>query len=120
MPNGARGTDSSLPEILAARARTATDASLAAAVGTGLVAMIAVGAWRPPHWLALVSACLCVSVFGVWGIADRELGERQMRMSQAAIAPLRFARVTAAALGTLSAIVLLFDLITVALGNWIS
>ena len=68
--------DASLPEFLAARARHATDTRLTVDALAGLLLAAAVAYWNGPGATFLASIGLCFFAYGVWGIADRELGER--------------------------------------------
>ena len=110
----------SLPEMLAHRARTASDLRLALDAGGGALATIAVLIWHPAGWWPLLaSAALCFASFGIWGIADRELADRAVA-GDAVSRALRAVRVGAAVLGGAAAAMLLFGMLGVALGTWIS
>ena len=112
--------DAGLPEFLAARARHASDARLAADA-TGGVA-VAVGAWlvRFPGWLLVFAAASCFLAFAMWGIADRELGERGESATPAQRFLLKAAQAVAALMGTAAVAVLLMSLMGIALGRIIS
>src|SRR5688572_18820639 len=69
--------DTSLPEYLATRARATSDGRLVLDVALGVLAAVLLGALRPAAWLILASAATCFAAFGIWGIADRELRERE-------------------------------------------
>jgi hypothetical protein len=111
-----------LRDFLTTRARGASDLRLALDTGFGfLIAVIAL-VWRPNGWFPLASAALCFAAFGGWGIADRELRERNRESANSTI-PLRLlhlARIIAAALGGAAAVALLIGLLGLALGTWIS
>jgi hypothetical protein len=62
----------SLPELLANRARQATDRRLALDAAIGLVWAGAVAVFRPPLWVPLCALAMALAAFGVWGIMDRE------------------------------------------------
>jgi hypothetical protein len=113
-------TDASLPEVLAARARSASDLRLVLDAGGGALAVIGILLWRPPGWTLLASAALCFAAFGAWGIADRELRERPAESREVSTRALRAARVLAAIVGGVAAALLLFGMLGVALGTWIS
>ena len=76
MVNSVLRPDVGLPELLAARARSASDTRLVLDVAGGLLASGVAVAWRPAAWFPMLSAALCFAAFGCWGIADRELAER--------------------------------------------
>ena len=113
--------EASLPELLARRARGASDGRLALDVAGGVLGAVAAGLWQPPGWPTLVSAGCCFAAFGLWGIADRVLGERRASGDTAGIATaLRVVRASAAATGVLAALGLLLTALGLALGTWIS
>lgn len=112
--------DAGIADVLAARARRASDTRLALDVGAGLVVLLAALYWRPPGWTAWASTGAGLAAFGLWGIADRELRERQTAGRRAAITLLRATRVIVAGIGALALFVFLFTLVGIALGTWIS
>ena len=67
-------------------------------------------------------ATVCFLAYGAWGIADRELREREVGSTEPATRQrlLRFGRAFAAGMGALAAGALLISLLGVALGTWIS
>lgn len=107
-----------LPALLAARARGASDLRLTLDCAVGLLAALLIAFGRPPLWPALLPAAVCFLAYGTWGIADREL--RQASRSPAAASALRALRALAAAAGYGAGVVLLFALVALALGQWIS
>jgi hypothetical protein len=113
--------DATLPEFLAARARHASDARLVAYACGGFVLLIVALVWRGSAWHVLVSLAMCVLTFGVWGIADRELGERSGgNVSTRTLVMLRVVRVIAATLGAAAFVALLVSAMAIALGRMIS
>jgi len=118
-------SNASLPELLAQRARHASDGRLAFDVGGGILMATIAAILTPPGWLQLLSAGLTFASFGAWGICDRMLSERSL---PGASEPgrdahgrwLRAARLAAAALGAGAAVVLLFSVFALMLGTWIS
>lgn len=120
MMHSAPQPDAGLPEFLAARARHASDTRLAVNAGAGLVAASAALWWRPPAWPLFLSAAACFFCYGVWGIADRELQAPGRRAAPALAAVLRGTRALAAAAGALALLVLLFGIVALGLGTWIS
>ena len=114
----AERSDLTLAELLARRARSASDARLALDAGGGLLAGALVVAFRVPGWPVLISAAAIFVAFGVWGIADRTIGDENLgaRMSQA----MRVLRAGAAGLGLVSALALAVTGMALMLGTWIS
>lgn len=116
------GTDPvvTLPEFLRARARTSTPRRLAFdVVGGGAVAVAALLA-KPPGWAVLASAASCFAMFGVWAVAERHVagGVREGRaVTEYAWFVLR---TSAAGLGMAAFLALVFVLLGLALGTWIS
>ena len=103
------GPDTTLPEMLAARARAASTRRLTADVVGGLLVAAASMFWRPSWWPLSVSAALCFAAFGVWGIADREARADPTAATRALCA-------VAAVVGTLSAIALVLGVVGFAVG----
>ena len=104
--------------LVAKLARRASDGQLAAAA-VGIAAAVAIGLMIPRWWFAALPL-LCVGSFGVWGIADRATSERLERIGPtfAGRHALAAVRITAAAIGTLSASLVLLTLAMVAIGPW--
>lgn len=117
MPHPAGEANSTLPALLARRARNASDTRLALDLGVGLLAAVALVILRPPAWWLLASAALCFAAFGGWGIADREMIDVADPRARAF---LRAARIAAVVLGSAALAVLLFGSMAVALGRWAS
>ena len=65
----------SLPQLLANRARLASDRKLVVDAGSGLVAAVSIAILRPPLWIPLFGLACCLGAFGLWGILDRDIGE---------------------------------------------
>jgi hypothetical protein len=107
-----------LTEFVVDRARRASDARLALNAGLGFSVAAAVGFWRPPAWIAVVSLALAFGAYGCWAIADRELGEglRSGWMKGA----LRALRAGAAVVGVLASLGFLATVLGFALGTIIS
>ena len=114
----AERSDLTLPELLARRARSASDARLALDAAGGLLAGALVLAFRVPGWPVLISAAAIFVAFGVWGIADRTIGDENLgaRTSQA----MRALRAGAAGLGLVGALALVGTGMALMLGTWIS
>jgi hypothetical protein len=113
MSGSAPSSDATLPELLAARARGASDLRLAADVAGGALVAAAALFWRPRAWILLVAAARCFVAFGLWGIADRASGTPARRLPRAL-------RALAAALGTLAALALAAGIVAIGLGTIIS
>jgi hypothetical protein len=113
MPDETLRPDITLPELLARRARGASDGRLVADAAGGVLVAAAALFWRPQLWPLVVSAAMCFSAFGLWGIADRALGGSR------ATVPLAL-RGAATALGVLAALALLASVLAMGLGTIIS
>jgi len=118
-------TAQTLPNLLAARARAASDGSLVAAVAGGLFAAIGLALWHPVAWLIPFGASMSLAAFGAWGIADRELrerdaGQRNTPPQGRARRALRVVQIVAMIVGGLSAVAVCFSVLRVTLGTWIS
>ncbi len=107
-----------LPDLLAARARNASDVRLAVNTAGGLIAGGVLAATRPPLWAALLPAAVCFLAYGTWGITDRVL--REGGHAPTAAKALRALRGAAAAIGFGAGIVFLLAVLALALGQWIS
>ena len=112
--------DASLPELLASRARHASDTRLALDAVVGFLVVIVIAFWRGPGWLLLAGVATCFFAFGMWGIADRELGERGTTASPRVLVALRIVRVAAGVLGALGTFIVLATGLGIALGRMIS
>ena len=111
-----RGT---LPDLLAQRARSASDKRLVVDAAVGLVGMATIAVLRPPLWVPLASLAFCLGAFGIWGILDRETLDASSH-SGGRRRFLTGARAFAAALGGLAAAVFGVSLFFALLGQWIS
>ncbi|HLB10865.1 MAG TPA: hypothetical protein VK617_15100 [Gemmatimonadaceae bacterium] len=117
--NPVSGEPPSLFAILAARARVASDATLAAFTAIGGVAAVALIAVRPRWWMYALLPVVA-GAFGLWGILERGISERGANRSA------RYDRVIAAmqwlavAIGTVAAIVTAFAVLGILLGPFIS
>lgn len=111
--------DASLPEFLAARARHASDGRLAIDALAGLFVAGAVAYWGGPGSAFLFSIAICFFAFGVWGIADRELGERPAAAPRVRVTLVTL-RIAAAILGFAAAAYVVILALAKALGVMIS
>jgi disulfide bond formation protein DsbB len=109
-----------LPEFLRARARASTPRRLVFdMVGGGAIAVAAL--WvKPPGWAVLASAALCFAMYGAWAVAERHV-ESDVREDRAVTEYAWFVlRTSAAGLGMAAFLALVFVLLGLALGTWIS
>jgi hypothetical protein len=112
--------DASLGEVLKARARSASDTRLAADAAGGFIVAVVTLAWPYPLWYLVLPAACCFLAFGVWGIADRELGERGDTVTLKARRTLRIVQALAIVVGGASAAALALTLLGIAIGRVIS
>jgi hypothetical protein len=120
MVNSAFRSDASLPEALAARARSRSDGRLALDVVGGVCVASVLGVWRPVVWLIPFCVAICFASFGIWGITDRELRERANGPRTMLWRALSVVRVAGGVIGVLAALTGLFAGLAFALGTWIS
>jgi hypothetical protein len=113
-------TRDSLPRFLAQRARNASDGRLALDAAVGLVALAAAVVAASPVNVLLAAVGTCFFAFGLWGITDRELGERRGRTGPIGAGLLIGLRAVAATVGVIGGLGLIFGGLAVALGTWIS
>jgi hypothetical protein len=108
----------SLAELLAQRARQASDLRLAldAAIGFVLTALLVI--FRPPLWLPLTGLAFALGAFGVWGILDREVADTNSNTTRGRSVVV--VRSIVAMLGVVAAIVGGLVLFFGLLGTWIS
>ncbi len=109
-----------LPEFLRARARASTPRRLTLDI-TGGAAIAVTAVWaKPVGWTVLASAAACFAMYGVWAIAERHVavGAREGR----AVTEYGWfvLRTSAAAIGMAAFLALVFVLLGLALGTWIS
>ncbi len=109
-----------LPEFLRARARASTVCRLMFDMVGGTAIAVA-GAWaRPAGWTVLVSTASCFAMYGVWAVAERHLeaGARDGRtLTEYGWFVLR---TSAAGIGVIAFLALVFVLLGLLLGTWIS
>jgi hypothetical protein len=108
----------SLPEMLAQRARQASDRRLALDAALGLLAAAGFAVLRPPLWIPLTALAFCFGAFGIWGILDRELIDSAGSKSRARV--FSWARGTVAVLGGAAAVLFGVSLFFALLGPIIS
>ena len=106
----------SLPELLASRARNASDKRLVLDAAVGLIVAATVVALRPPLWVPLAALAFSLGAFGIWGILDRETADApagRQRVISTVRSLVGLSGAVAAVLGGISLFFLL-------LGTWIS
>jgi hypothetical protein len=113
-----RNPEISLGDFLARRARRASDAHLMVDAVVGFVVAVAAILAQSMGWHLFASAGICFLSFGVWGIADRELDDREP--SSRSGRWLSVARVTSAIVGFLAFSFLLIGAMGIAIGRVIS
>lgn len=106
----------SLPDLLVARARQASDRRLAIDAAAGLAGSALLAVLRPPLWLPLTALAFCLGAFGLWGILDREAGDSGNTPRPIII----WSRSAIAVAGGVAAAVFGFGLFFALLGQWIS
>lgn len=111
------GSGAALPSFLAERARSSSDTRLALDALVGVVLAVATWLVQPVAWVVLLSVAICLFAYGVWGIADRELGERTVKSGRH-VSTLVAVRVIAAAVGVGAALTALFGGLSLVLGRW--
>jgi len=112
-------TSEDLFHALATRARATSDGRLVLAVICGLAATIGIAIWRPFGWMVIGSAGVCAAAFGAWGIADREVAERESSHGSSVVV-LRVVRACSVIVGTCAVILAVLVMLGGALGTWIS
>ena len=110
----------SLPRFLAQRARNASDGRLALDAAAGLIAAAAAAVVPAPGNVVLAAAGTCFFAFGLWGITDRELGERREVIGPIGGGLLVAARAFAAVVGVVGGLGVIFGGLSLALGRWVS
>jgi hypothetical protein len=118
MVNSALRPDAGLGEVLAARARTASDKRLVADVLGGLLVAAVTLIWRPHGWFLFSSAAVCFAAFGCWGVADRELTESAHQWGSGGTRVLKLMRIFAAVAGALASAALMWGFLALGLGTW--
>lgn len=109
-----------LGDALAQRARRASSRRLSLDVGAGLLIVTLATAWRPSGWTVLASAALCFATFGAWGLSNRLLDSPGGVSNSGITASLLILRTVAIAVGIAASLFLLFAVLGVAMGTWIS
>jgi hypothetical protein len=113
-----RNPEISLTDFLARRARRSSDARLISDAVIGFAVAVAALLAQGPVWYLFTSAGICFLSFGAWGIADRELAERDG--GSPLVRLLAAARVLSAISGFIAAAALFIGALGVAIGRVIS
>ena len=111
--------EESLGEVIAERARRASETRLAGDAISAVLAAVAIGVWRGPLWDVRIAIALCFLAFGLWGVADRDLARRSDAPPRATLLP-RATRVVAGILGFGSFAYVMVSLLGRAIGRVIS
>jgi hypothetical protein len=109
----------SLSQFLSGEARKASEGELAIAVTFGVLVAIVALLWRPHGWAYFLTSGLTCGAFGAWGITDRLLGE-QAGAGSGAARLLRVARFVFGGVGAVAGVGLVFRVLFIFLGTWIS
>jgi hypothetical protein len=115
-----RAPNDTLAAILVARARAASDGRLVLDVIAGVIGATGIAVWQPPVWAVPFGVALCLAMFGVWGIADREITERVGASQHRFVRLLRIVQLLTILGETVAAMIASLALLGVALGTWIS
>lgn len=113
-------SSASLSEVLHERALASAPKRLSLDIAIGLIVTVAALWLRPSGWVAVASAGLCLAAYGLWAIAERQLPVDE---HDGATRPGRAWQVThavTAATGLVALVALLFSVLGLMLGTWIS
>jgi len=113
-------SDASLFDILAARARAASDGRLVVDVVGGILVVIPTALVRFTLWPIVIGLGVCLMSYGLWGISDRELQDRATNPRSRVAVALTAARAICVAIGCVAALVVAVGGLRVFLGTWIS
>ena len=108
----------SLGVALAQLGRRASTRRLSLDVGAGFVAVALVVVSRPAGWILLLDTAVCVSMFGVWGLAERLLYDSRPISNRAIVASLLILRTVAIVVGIAASLLFLFGAVGSAMGTW--
>ena len=112
--------NASLGSILHARAVATAPRRLVLDVVIGSL-VAAAAAWaRMFGWITLMCAGLCLACYGLWAFAERGLETGPELMSRPAEMVWSVVRVLASVGGLAALLVMVFSLVSVMLGSWIS
>lgn len=116
-----RQAEESLFVLLASAARRRSDGVLAVWAGVGSVLAVVLGI-ALPQWRVTFLLTVCAAAFGLWGIADRELGDVLARglSTGRRVRTLRLTRAMIAVIGVAAGVLALLAGFAAALGTWIS
>ena len=109
----------SLSELLHARALATAPRRLGIDLVGGALAALAAMWFRPVGWVAITSAGLCFSMYALWAISERQL-QAEPGPAGRDRALWRVLHAVTTLLGLLTFAALLFSLLGLTLGTWIS
>jgi hypothetical protein len=110
-----RNAEASLTDFLARRARRSSDARLIVDAVIGFIVALASLLAHGPAWDLFSAAGICFLSFGAWGIADREMAERDPETR--VVRWLRFGRIASAVVGFVAAAALFIGVLGVVIGT---
>lgn len=113
-------TNARMGELLHERAFTASRTRLLIDVIGGALVVLAATIARPKGWVVLGSAGLCFLAYGVWASAERHLAWQESPLSVRVSRTWRATRAGALVVGVVAIVFLMFSVLYLALGTWIS
>lgn len=109
----------SLSELLHARALATAPRRLWIDLAGGSVVAATASWFRPIGWVAITSAGLCFAMYALWAVSERQL-EGDGSLSTRGRMLWRGLHAVTTLLGLLTFVALLFSLLGLTLGTWIS
>ncbi|MBL0171026.1 MAG: hypothetical protein IPP90_09895 [Gemmatimonadaceae bacterium] len=109
-----------LSELLHSRALATAPRRLLLDLAGGTVVTAAALWLRPKGWMALVSAGLCFALYGLWAFSERYLAADDWTSSARVRLGMRIVHMAASGMGLVALVSLLFSLLGLTLGTWIS
>jgi hypothetical protein len=106
-------------ELIAQRARRASDGVLVLCAGAGVIGSCALFIALPAWWTYALPV-VTLGAFGFWGIAERELSSTNRARNGSGYRLLRIAQMIAATVGAGAAIVSGLTVFRLIIGTWIS
>lgn len=120
MPTDLDRADVTLIELLRARAIGASDRRLTWYIVGGAIATAVIAWRRPAGWTLLVSAALCILMYGAWSVAERHVQSSTWDTPAAVTRGWRVLRAITATVGVLALFSMLASVMVRTLGLWIS
>ena len=112
--------DATLPELLHERAVESAPRRLGLDVVGGAFVAASAMWFRPKGWVAIASAGVCFVAYGVWAVSERSFQAHDTDTPLPHARAWRVARLVSASVGVASVVLLLFTLLGMTLGTWIS